>query len=189
MFSFLNKSSPEEDMKQARALFEKVASLKSDTREAHNLRVRMGMLCRAHLDKTFVAGAEQTAHWQELAALAAGSGQPLPEVPSPSKFQKIKTGETEVFVYLPQEYVNEAFILGSKYQKTEVSAPKAIEAMQALANQISYYELQLQEPFVALSFLRDELAQEAAAQEAAAAKEAAEAQQAIGEPDPAQPSN
>lgn len=165
MFSFLSKPSPEDEMKQARALFEKVAALKSDSHEAHSLRLRMGMLCRAHLDKTFVAGAEQTANWQELAAVAVASGEPPPDVPVPSKFQKIKSGESEVFVYLPEEYANEAFILGCKYQKTELSAQKAIEAMQALANQISYYELRLKEPFLALSFLRDELAAEAAAAE------------------------
>lgn len=167
MFSFLNKPSPEDEMKQARALFEKVASLKSDSREAHSMRVRMGMLCRAHLDKTFIAGAEQTAQWQEMAALALASGDAPPEVPVPSKFQKIKSGESEVYVYLPEEYVNEAFIAGCKYQKTELSASKAIEAVQALANQISYYELRLKEPFLALGFLRDELAAEAAAQEPA----------------------
>ena len=167
MFSFLSKPSPEDEMKQARALFEKVASLKSDSREAHSMRVRMGMLIRAHMDKTFIAGAEQTANWQELAAVAIASGEPAPEMPSPSKFQKIRSGESEVYVYLPEEYVNEAFLLGSKYQKTEVSAQKAIEAMQALANQISYYELRLQDPFVVLTFLRDELAAEAAAAEQA----------------------
>jgi hypothetical protein len=167
MFSFLSKPSPEDEMKQARALFEKVAALKSDSHEARSARLRMGMLIRAHLDKTFVAGAEQTAHWQELAALAIASGEPAPELPTPSNFQKIRSGESEVFVYLPEEYVNEAFILGSKYQKTEVTAQKAIEAMQALANQICYYELRLQEPFLALSFLRDELAAEAAAAEQA----------------------
>lgn len=168
MFSFLSKPSPEDEMKQARALFEKVASLKSDSREAHSMRVRMGMLLRAHMDKTFISGAEQTVNWQELAAIAISSGEPAPEMPTPSKFQKIRSGESEVFVYLPEEYVNEAFILGSKYQKTEVTAQKAIEAMQALANQISYYELRLQEPFVVLTFLRDELAAEAAAAEQAA---------------------
>ena len=175
MFSFLSKPSPEDEMKQARATFEKVASLKSDSREAHSLRVRMGMLCRAHLDKTFVAGAEQTAHWQELAALATANGEPPPDVPVASKFQKIRSGETEVFVYLPEEYANEAFILGCKYQKTEVTAQKAIDAMQALANQISYYELRLQEPFLALSFLRDELAAEAAANESPEDTEASDA--------------
>lgn len=167
MFSFLSKPSPEDEMKQARALFEKIAALKSDSREAHSMRVRMGMLIRAHMDKTFIAGAEQTANWQELAAVATANGEAAPELPTPSKFQKIRSGQSEVFVYLPEEYVNEVFLLGSKYQKTEVTAQKAIEAMQALANQISYYELRLQEPFVVLSFLRDELAAEAAAAESA----------------------
>lgn len=171
MFSFLSKPSPEDEMKQARALFEKVAALKSDSHEARSMRVRMGMLCRAHLDKTFVAGAEQTVSWQERAAVAIANGEAAPDLPTPSKFQKIRLGESEVFVYLPEEYVNEAFILGAKYQKTEVSAQKAIEAMQALANQISYYELRLQEPFVTLGFLRDELAAEAAAAEMAAEAE------------------
>jgi hypothetical protein len=168
MFSFLSKASPEEEMKQAKAAFEKVASLKSDSREAHSMRVRMGMLCRAHLDKTFVAGAEQTARWQEAAALAVATGDAAPELPTASRFQKIKSGEAEVYVYLPEEYSHEAFVLGAKYQKTEVSADKAIEAMQALANQISYYELRLPEPFVALSFLRDELAAEAGVSEPSA---------------------
>jgi hypothetical protein len=39
--------------------------------------------------------------------------------------------------------------------------------MQALANQICYYDLRLQEPFQVLSFLREELAAEAALQESA----------------------
>ncbi len=173
MFAFLNKPSPEEEMKQARALFEKIATLKSDSREAHSLRVRMGMLVRAHMDKTFVAGAEQTVQWQEMAAVATARGEPSPELPIPSKFQKIRSGESEVFVYLPEEYAKEAFILGSKYQKTEVTAAKAIEAMQALANQVSYYELRLKEPFVALSFLRDELAAQASAAESADATDQA----------------
>lgn len=172
MFSFLKKANPEDEMKLARAAFEKVASLKTDSHEAHSMRVRMGMLCRAHLDKTFVSGAEQTAEWQEVAALAIARAEPVPDMPEPSKFQKIRAGEADVYVYLPEEYVVEAFMLGSKYQKTEIPATKAIEAMQALANQISYYELRLKEPFVALSFLREELAQEAQAQDAESANEA-----------------
>ena len=40
----------------------------------------------------------------------------------------------------------------------ELTAPKAIEAMQALANQISYYDLRLKEPFQVMNFLREELA-------------------------------
>jgi len=44
----------------------------------------------------------------------------------------------------------------------DLSAPKAIDAMQALANQLCRYELRLPEPFQVLDFLREELAAEAA---------------------------
>lgn len=166
MLSIFNRSNPADEMKRAVAAFEKVTSLASDSREARSLRMRMGMICRAHLDKTFVAGAEQTSAWQELARLALVAGKPVPEPPTPSKFQKIRAGESDIYAYLPEEYVTEAFALGARYQKMDLSAPKAIEAMQALANQISYYELRLEEPFQVLSFLRDELAAQAALEEA-----------------------
>ncbi len=164
MLSIFNRNNPADEMKRAVAAFEKVVSLDSDTREARSLRMRMGMLCRAHLDKTFVAGAEQTAAWQELASLSIAAGKPVPELPVASKFQKIRAGESDVYAYLPEEYATEAFAMGARYQKMELSAQKAIEAMQALANQISYYDLRLQEPFQVLSFLRDELAAQEGAQ-------------------------
>lgn len=167
MLSLFHRNSPADEMRRAVAAFEKVTSIASDSRDARSLRMRMGMICRAHLDKTFIAGAEQTAAWQEVARLALIAGKPVPEAPTPSKFQKIRAGESDIYAYLPEEYVTEAFALGARYQKTDLSAPKAIEAMQALANQISYYELRLEEPFLALSFLRDELAEQAALEEAA----------------------
>jgi hypothetical protein len=82
-----------------------------------------------------------------------------PPLPEPSVFQKIKAGVNEVYVYLPEEYAHEAFSLGARYQRTEMSAIQAIEAMQGLANQICFYELRLMEPFQSLQFLRDELSQ------------------------------
>jgi hypothetical protein len=164
MLSIFNRNNPADEMKRAVAAFEKVVSLDSDSREARSLRMRMGMLCRAHLDKTFIAGAEQTAAWQELATLSIAAGKPVPDLPVASKFQKIRAGESDIYAYLPEEYVNEVFGMGARYQKMELSAQKAIEAMQALANQISYYDLRLQEPFQVLSFLRDELAAEEGSQ-------------------------
>lgn len=164
MLSIFNRNNPADEMKRAVAAFEKVVSLDSDSREARSLRMRMGMLCRAHLDKTFIAGAEQTAAWQELATLSIAAGKPVPDLPVASKFQKIRAGESDIYAYLPEEYVNEVFGMGVRYQKMELSAQKAIEAMQALANQISYYDLRLQEPFQVLSFLRDELAAEEGSQ-------------------------
>ena len=161
MFNLFNRNHAADEMKRAVAAFEKVTSIESDSREARSLRMRMGMLCRAHLDKTFIAGAEQTAAWQELVSMALRAGKPVPDAPTPSKFQKIRTGDSDVYAYLPEEYVIEAFGLGARYQKAELPAAKAIEAMQALANQISYYDLRLEEPFQALTFLREELAAEA----------------------------
>lgn len=157
MFSIFNRSSPEDEMNRAEALFNKVTSMKTDTREARSLRIRMGLLCRAHLDKSFVTGAEQTASWQELAAIAIANGKEKPPLPEPSLFQKIKSGDTEIYVYLPEEYAHEAYSLGGKYQRAEIPAAQAIEAMQGLANQICMYELKLNEPFQVLQFLRDEL--------------------------------
>ena len=60
MFNLFNRNNPADEMKRAVAAYEKVTSIESDSREARSLRMRMGMLCRAHLDKTFIAGAEQT---------------------------------------------------------------------------------------------------------------------------------
>ena len=77
---FFNRNSPEDEMKKAKAAYEKVISLSTDTRDTRSMRSRMGLLCCAHVDKTFVAGAEQTALWQDKAALALANEQPMPEV-------------------------------------------------------------------------------------------------------------
>jgi hypothetical protein len=161
MFGFFTRQKPVDEMRRAVAAYEKIVSLKGDSPEARSLRSRMGLICRAHLDKTFIAGAEQTVVWEELARSALLEGLPLPETPKPSKFQKIRSGDGEIYAYLPEEFVTEAFTLGARYQKTELSAPKAIDAMQALANQISHYELRLQTPFQVMDFLRKELAEAA----------------------------
>ncbi len=173
-------------MKKAKAAYEKVISLTSDSREANSMKSRMGLLCRAHVDKTFVAGAEQTAIWQEKMAVALAKQESLPESPQPSRFQKIKAGETEVYVYLPEEFVRDIFALGAKYQQTQISAQQAINAVQNIVNQLCRYELGLQEPFQALTFLREELeaqaraAEKALEQTQAAAAEGANAEQATG---------
>ncbi len=159
MFNLFSSKNPDDEMQKAQALFDKVTSTKSDSRDARSMRIRMGLLCRAHLDKSFVTGAEQMASWQELAALALANGKEKPPMPEPSVFQKIKAGDNEIYVYLPEEYAHEAFNIGGRYQRAEIPALQAIETMQGLANQICLYELKLTEPFQVLQFLRDELAQ------------------------------
>ena len=159
MFNLFSSKNPDDEMQKAQALFDKVTSTKSDSRDARSMRIRMGLLCRAHLDKSFVTGAEQMASWQELAALALANGKEKPPMHEPSVFQKIKAGDNEIYVYLPEEYAHEAFNIGGRYQRAEIPALQAIETMQGLANQICLYELKLTEPFQVLQFLRDELAQ------------------------------
>ncbi len=160
VFSLFGADRPEDLMKQAKAAYEKVVSLESDSREARSMRLRMALLCRAHLDKTFIDGAERMADWQELAAYAIASGTDRPELPQPTLYQKVKSGEHEIYAYLPEEFTEVAFSLGGRYQRTEISAQQAIDSMQGLAEQLCYYELSLEEPFTALQFLRDELAEE-----------------------------
>ena len=129
IFDIFSRNSPEDEMKRAKVAYEKVAELKSDSRDARSARMRMGLLCRAHLDKTFIAGAEQTADWQELAMMALSQGKPQPELPQASCYQKIKSGESDVYVYMPDEFVNDIFALGAKYQRTQITAQQAIDAV------------------------------------------------------------
>ena len=157
MFSIFKSNTDEDDMERAKALFEKVTMARTESRVLRSMRIRMGLLARAHLDKSFVSGAEETAAWQKLMDIAQVKGKDLPEPPEPSEFQKIKSGDNEIFVYLPEEYAFEAFNLGARYQKTEITAEQAINAMQGLADQICLYEFRLDEPFQVLQFLRDEL--------------------------------
>jgi hypothetical protein len=187
MFKIFKK--PEEDERtRAVAAYEKATSLTSDGHEARSLRLRLGMLCRAHLDKTFVAGAQQMESYELACALAIQQAKPQPDPPEAPLFQTVKSSTGEVQVYLPKEYADEAFAIGMLYQKTELNAEQAIAAAQRLADRISYDALQLTSAFVALQFLRDELAAEAeaAAQEAGEGGEAGASGEATAD-DPAAP--
>lgn len=170
MLNFFKKD-PVDDKSTAQALYDKVLSMKSDSHEGRNARLRLGMLSKVHLDKTFVAGAEMTALYVEQVAHAAVNGKERPPAPEPQLFQQVKVGEKTVWAYLPEEFVTPAFILGAKYQKTDITAQQAVTEMQALVDQLCRYELRLDPPFVALQFLRDELAaaDESGAEPAAAA--------------------
>ncbi len=160
LFDIFKKQPAEEDERlKAKAAYDKLATLDSGSYEARSLRLGMSMLLRAHLDKTFIAGAQQTeAH--EMAVMAAiQQGKEHPEPPKAPLFQKVKSTTGEVMVYMPELYADEAFAIGMLYQKTELTAQQAIDAAQRLADRICYDALQLNTPFVALQFLRDELAE------------------------------
>ena len=160
MFRKLLAAGPEEDQETARVACGKVvASRLVDSREARSARTRMGLLCRAHLDKTFIDGAEQTAGYQDALARGLIQGREKPEEPQAPEFQLIKSGGRGLWVDFPQEYADQAFALGGRYQTTELSAEQAILEMQTVADQIFLMKLKLGQSFEVLQFLRDELAQ------------------------------
>jgi len=156
MFSF-KKDADKGDKEQAQALFEKITASKADAREARSARIRMGLLCRAHLDKSFIDGAQKTAVYLEKSAQASLNNSEKPEKPEFSLFQQIKSGDKEIWVYLPEEYALETFNAGAAYQKTDIDAKGAIDRVQQIADQICLYELKLDTPFEVLQFLRDEI--------------------------------
>jgi len=158
MFSLFQDKSPETEKKQAAELFEKIAASKSDNRDARSARARLALMCRAHLDKTFVAGAEMADDHDLMVRAAKLDGAEVPPVPDAPLFHQILSGERLVYIYLPEEYATVAFTLGARYQRAEITAQQAIDAMQGLANQLYLYDLRLDEPLQVMQFLRDELA-------------------------------
>lgn len=158
MFSlFKSPATQQELQKRAKQAYEKVLGLTADTMEARKMRRGMALLCCAHLDKTFIAGAEKTADWQQMASFAAAKGTEAPAVPKADGYQKVRSGQSGIWVYLPQEYADRAFMCGAKYQRTELGLEQAIEAMQQLADQLCRFEIGLDSPFLVLKFLRQEL--------------------------------
>ncbi len=164
MFSKLFQDDSEPAQKErAKLAFEKISSLKKDGgREARSARIRMVMLCRAHLDKSFVEGAEKAVVYDQVAMQAIVAGEDKPPPPTASEYLQVSSvSGDKVWVYLPQEYADLAFSLGASYQRTELSAREAIDAMQTLANQIFSMEFDVYDPFMVLQFLRDETGHQA----------------------------
>jgi hypothetical protein len=158
MFSLFLDKSPEAEKKQAAELFEKIASSKSETRDARSARARLALMSRAHLDKTFVAGAEMADDHDLMVRAARLEGTEAPAIPEAPLFHQILSGERLIYIYLPMEYAEVAFALGARYQRAEITAQQAIDAMQGLANQLYLYDLRLDEPLQVMQFLREEIA-------------------------------
>lgn len=158
MLTFFKKQpSASDEKEQAKALFQKITSATSESHEIRKIKLGLSLLCQAHLDRSFIAGAEQTASYLDGMTQAIVNGEDKPEMPEAEEFIKIKRGDKFIWVYLPQDYADRAFELGSQYQQTKIDAQQAFDAMQVLADQLCFDELKLNTPFVALQFLRDEL--------------------------------
>lgn len=158
MFSlFKGVESPEALKKKAKQTFDKVTALTADTFEANSLRRGLALLSCAHLDKSFIAGAERTADWQQMAAFAVAKDAEAPPFPKADCYQKVRSGKSDIWVYLPTEYAERAFLFGAKYQRTELNSEQAIASMQQLADTICRSEIGLNYEIEVLKFLRHEL--------------------------------
>jgi hypothetical protein len=161
MALFTTNKSASELKEQARQDFKKVVGLKGEGRTERSLRARMAMLIRAHVDKTFIDGAEKTALYQDVLMAAIAAGQSVPEEPQPVLYQQIDTSQGKsVWVYLPDEYSEQFFQLGRRYQRVDITAEAAIESAQKLLDQICRLEFKLDYELSALAFLRDEIGQD-----------------------------
>lgn len=147
-----------EEMLKAKRDYEKACNDTGDTRPEIAARIRVGLRCRAVLDKTFIEGAEKTADHTERCMMALAAGDEKPKPPAPTAFQTIKSVNGEILAYIPLEYAEEAFKIGAAFQLEEISAEQAIELAQAVAEKISE-DIHLEPPIQALGFLREELAE------------------------------
>jgi len=147
-----------EEMIKAKQDYEKTCAETGDGRAEVSARIRMGLRCRAVLDKTFIDGAEKTADFTEKSMMAIASGDEKPAAPIPSSFQTIKSVNGEIIGYIPFAFAEEVFKIGAAYQNEEVSAEQSIELCQSIADKISE-ELKLEPPFQALGFMREDMAE------------------------------
>ncbi len=158
MISLFGRSKKDEARKKAQAEYEEARDADAASRAGHALTVRAGARAKAHVDKTFITGAEKAVVYDEMRAIAIVKGEEKPEPPKATEYQVIKSVNGELLTYLPLPYAERIFKLGMRYQTVDITAEQAVELVQQVADQISL-ELQLKEPFVALEFLREELKQ------------------------------
>lgn len=153
-----SKDTQKEAMIAAKRDFE-LASDPDAPGSVRRIRSRVALRCKALLDKTFVDGAQRTERHEQAVIVAINNGKPQPEAPKARSFGTVPAFDHEVMAFLPQEFADRAFDLGRRYQRVEIDAKQAIDYMQALADEVCA-TLQVDPPFEALRFLRDEIAAE-----------------------------
>ncbi len=151
-------------MKAAKNAYLKAKDSDPLSREGRSLKVRIALRSRALLDKAFVEGARKTEVYQDQMMKAIAQEIEKPPLPKANPFHLVKTVNGEVFAYVPQSFVDEIFTLGGQYQTMQINAESAIEAAQLIADRM-YEDLDLDESFEALGFLREEQRASAATSE------------------------
>ena len=152
----LGKPSIEAEKKKARLLFEKLKASKDASSLVRKAKIRAALMARNHIDLTFVDACKQTELFQAKSAQAASSGGERPPEPAVQEYQKVKTGEDGVWVFLPEELINDVFRAGVAYQSMNVDAAGAVVAVQSVLDRLVHDIFELDYDLTALGFLREE---------------------------------
>ena len=151
---FFNKSSKDLE-EQAEADFEE-AKREKLTEKNRAFKMKIAHRTRAHIDLTFIEGAQKLGKFHQANINAIAQQLEGPERPSYTPFQKIKTLDSEVIAYLPNFEAQQIFDLGGKYQTQQINVSEALTAVQSIADNI-FHSFDVAVSLSTLGFLRDEI--------------------------------
>ena len=151
---FFNKSSKDIE-EQAQADFEE-AKREKLTEKNRAFKMKIAHRTRAHIDLTFIEGAQKLGKYHQANLNAIAKQLEGPERPSYTPFQKIKTLDSEVIAYLPNFEAQQVFDLGGKYQIQQINVSEALTAVQSIADTI-FHDFDISVSLSTLGFLRDEI--------------------------------
>ena len=143
------------ERQKAKSFYDSSSSLPPASRETRKLRSVLGNRLTAFIDLTFIDGARRTQAYIEAAEAALAQGKSAPEKPTVPCYREVKTVGGAVWVYLPQNYCDQFFNLGSKYQQSAITPAAVLEVSSALAQEISE-SLLLDHPITPLQFLAND---------------------------------
>ena len=151
---FFNKSSKDLE-EQAEADFEE-AKREKLTEKNRAFKMKIAHRTRAHIDLTFIEGAQKLGKFHQANLTAIAKQLEGPDKPSYTPFQKIKTLDSEVTAYLPNFEAQQIFDLGGKYQTQQINVSEALKAVQSIADSI-FHNFDISVSLSTLGFLRDEI--------------------------------
>ena len=156
MLFFGKNSAANKAKAQAKADYEKTLKLDPKSPNARALRTKQALRARNHIDQVFIEAALKTDAFLELCQQELIAGRPRPEPPGPTTFHITSSNMGKFYTYIPSDFADEIFAIGSLYQTTEVTAEQAVARAQAVADSL-FDEISLGSSLNVLQFLRDEI--------------------------------
>ena len=100
-----------------------------ETDVSESVRLRLANRARINIDMTFVDAAEKTEAYEDERLKLFENGQSDSHIKEPehnNSYQIVKTGEKNIFTYIPDEYSKEVFKIGCSFQRSNISEAKAV---------------------------------------------------------------